>query len=211
MRVLINAAALGVALLAPNAAAQTQTACEDANRVIHAQATDKGSLDALLALSRFLPAACTREQSTLQSIIEAAQATPDWVQVDPDGGSHPVEPPREPEWAANLETWPRMLRDSDMLAAPTQAQIDARHPPRARERARIGAVTLEGRILTDGTIAWRPPRALPHGWGFEAAALRIASLYRAPLTFPDGRTTVGTTFRTVISFTRPPAQTILYD
>jgi hypothetical protein len=210
MRMLIGAGALVVALLAPNAAAQMQSECDDAHRVIASQPADKGNLDALIALSRLVPAACARQQAMLQAIIAAAQATPDWVFVDRDGIVRPVDPPAEPAWAADAEIWPRMLSDADMLVAPTQAQIDALHPPRALDRGRFGAVILEGRVREDGTIAWRPARASPAGWGFEAAALHAAAIYVAPLTFADGRTTIGSTFRAVIRFTRQPDRVVYF-
>jgi hypothetical protein len=189
---------------ATTANAQLTPECQNFWRVMAAQSEDKANLDAWRTLTSLIPEACPGVRTQFQPIITRLEAAPEWVMVGDDGAARAVEPPPAPAWAADVELWPSAVNPIEMLIVPTQAQIDRLHPPRARDRSKVGSVTLEGRIREDGTLVWRVAHVFPSGWGFEAAALRAGALYRAPLTFPDGRTTIGTTFYTVIGFTLPP-------
>lgn len=58
------------------------------------------------------------------------------------------------------------------------AGLDRYYPRRAREAGREGAALLDCRVTTSGALACVVFSETPGGWGFGAAALRMAGDYR---------------------------------
>lgn len=116
-----------------------------------------------------------------------------------------------PPPAMMASTWLSRLSEEQMVATPTRVQIATAQPIGAAERAQPGAVILEGRVLEDGRLVWRVLSVSARGWYFEDAAIRVGSLYRAPRQFPDGRSTLGASFVTVIGFTNVLPDPVLFE
>jgi hypothetical protein len=96
-----------------------------------------------------------------------------------------------------------------MEQRPSPEELRRSHPARAVERDKPGAVILHGVVQDDRSLVWEVVSVSAPGWRFEDAAIRVASFYRAPEKFPDGRSTVGGDFVTVIGFATPPTEPVL--
>lgn len=86
------------------------------------------------------------------------------------------------------------------LSRPGAREFERFYPERARERGRDGRVTLDCVVAANGAIACAVARETPEGWGFGAAALKIAPAFRLAPRMEDGRPTEGGTVRVDIAF-----------
>lgn len=137
--------------------------------------------------------------TTATQIVQATPSEQEWF-VWRDRSMRPATPPPQQP----VPVWAHRLIESQMAQRPSPEQIQRSHPAAAAEHDVPGAVILEGRVRDDGSLVWRVVSVSQSGWHFEDAAIRVGSLYRAPLNFPDGRSTAGASFVTVIGFTSPP-------
>ncbi|MDZ4777517.1 MAG: TonB family protein [Alphaproteobacteria bacterium] len=87
------------------------------------------------------------------------------------------------------------------LSRPGAREFERFYPPRALERGREGRVTLDCVVGASGAIACTVARETPEGWGFGAAALKIAPSFRLAPRMEDGRATEGGTVRVDLAFT----------
>jgi hypothetical protein len=177
------------------------TECQRYERIIAwVDKESRSDIRGLNAVRELVPTACESVRQSISRNIAFIEALPEWRAMGANGSITAAIPPSAP---TNAQNWPAQLTPDMMLLRPSEEQIWALHPVRARERGRFGAVIMEGRALPDGSFVWRIISASPVGWGFEDAALRVGALYRAPPTLTDGRTTVGAVFQTVVGFTAP--------
>lgn len=159
-------------------------------------------------LHQLVPTECVRQHQALADFAQSSTDGP-WRRARDNGMIENANAPPEPSW--DVEVWPQRLSDEMMTSRPTSDQVRRLHPPRALDRGQIGSVVLDGRVEADGSLVWRVVDVYPESWGFEDAAVRVASSYRAPTQFEDGRSTLGAKFLTVITFTRtPPRPRIQY-
>lgn len=86
------------------------------------------------------------------------------------------------------------------LARPGPREFERFYPARAREREKSGKVTLDCIVAANGALGCRVAREEPEGWGFGAAALRIAPFFRIAPRMEDGRASEGGTVRVDITF-----------
>ena len=86
------------------------------------------------------------------------------------------------------------------LSRPGAREFERFYPERARERGRGGRVTLDCIVGASGAIACTVARETPEGWGFGAAALKMAPSFRIAPRLEDGRPTEGGTVRVDVAF-----------
>lgn len=86
------------------------------------------------------------------------------------------------------------------LARPGPREFERFYPARAREREKNGKVALDCIVAANGALGCRVAHEDPAGWGFGAAALRIAPFFRIAPRMEDGRATEGGTVRVDIAF-----------
>jgi protein TonB len=103
----------------------------------------------------------------------------------------PAEPTAAPAPVITNPVW---------LSRPGAREFERYYPPRALERGREGRVTLDCIVGANGAIACAVARETPEGWGFGAAALKIAPSFRLAPRMEDGRATEGGTVRVDLAF-----------
>jgi len=108
--------------------------------------------------------------------------------VTPPPAAPAVRPPSRPRWAQRASA-------RDLAAA---------YPEAAARRGVEGRVVLDCLIGADLAIRCRATTETPDGYGFAAAALRVAQKYRAAPTLEDGRPAAGERTTIAINF-RPAA------
>lgn len=86
------------------------------------------------------------------------------------------------------------------LSRPGAREFERFYPPRALDRGREGRVTLDCRVGVSGALSCAVARETPEGWGFGAAALKIAPSFRIAPRMEDGRPTEGGTVRVDLTF-----------
>lgn len=99
-----------------------------------------------------------------------------------------VRPPSRPRWAQRASA--RDLADA--------------YPEAAARRSMEGRVVLDCLIGADLAIRCRATSETPGGYGFAAAALRVAQRYRAQPTLEDGRPAAGERATIAINFRPAP-------
>lgn len=114
----------------------------------------------------------------------------------------PLEPTSTVGTTEGLSSGPPapVITNPRWLARPGPREFERFYPARAREREKSGKVTLDCLVAADGALGCRVAREDPEGWGFGAAALRIAPSFRIAPRMEDGRATEGGTVRVDITF-----------
>jgi len=209
----ISAALLFVLLTSSASAQSDEVLCSPFRTIVIAlsgQYLTAADIAALNALAAQTPQACDRVHQSIAQRLEAAARQSQWQAVNEEGQIIVVEPPAPMSWAVTRSTFGGVLTAEMMEARPSQEDINSLHPRRARERNQVGAVVLEGRVTSNGSLVWRVEDESPIGWGFGEAAIRAAALFRAPSMY-EGRPTVGASFSTAIAFTASPLRVVPYE
>jgi protein TonB len=93
------------------------------------------------------------------------------------------------------------LTEVNWVATPTGQDIANVYPPTAVEAGKGGAVLLDCRVATEGSLeACLVEIEDPVGLEFGQAALELAPLFRMARTAPDGSETAGRRIRIPIMF-----------
>lgn len=95
---------------------------------------------------------------------------------------------------------PPRITDPRWLSRPGAREFERFYPARARERGQEGRVTLDCRVRANGAIGCTVANETPSGWGFGAAALKIAPSFRLAPRLEDGRPSEGGMVRVDIAF-----------
>jgi TonB family protein len=93
------------------------------------------------------------------------------------------------------------LTQVNWVATPTGQDIANVYPPNAVEAGKGGAVLLDCRVATEGSLeACKVEIEDPVGLEFGQAALELAPLFKMTATAPDGSGTAGRRIRIPIMF-----------
>lgn len=139
------------------------------------------------------PPTITQRQAPESDVPVLATLPPldDVIETLSTAGATILGPPAP---AAPFITHPRWL------ARPGPREFERFYPPRARDLGREGRVTLDCIVAADGSLGCRVAREQPAGYGFGAAALKIAPSFRIAPRMEDGRPTEGGTLQVDIAF-----------
>jgi protein TonB len=104
--------------------------------------------------------------------------------------------------AAAIQAAPKpALTQVEWVATPTGQDIAAVYPPTAVEAGKGGAVLLDCRVATEGSLeACQVEIEDPVGLEFGQAALELAPLFKMTKQAPDGTDTAGRRIRIPIMF-----------
>lgn len=127
-------------------------------------------------------------ETVIAQIPVATESLPVSIAPAPLGPAGPVAAPAP------------VITNPVWLARPGAREFERYYPPRALERGREGRVTLDCIVGANGAIACAVARETPEGWGFGAAALKIAPSFRLAPRMEDGRATEGGTVRVDLAF-----------
>ena len=93
------------------------------------------------------------------------------------------------------------LREVTWVATPTGQDIANVYPPTAVQAGKSGAVLLECKVATQGSLEKCAVQIEdPVGLEFGMAALELAPLFKMSASAPDGSATAGRTIRIPIMF-----------
>jgi len=93
------------------------------------------------------------------------------------------------------------LREVTWVATPTGQDIANVYPPTAVQAGKSGAVLLECKVATQGSLEKCAVQIEdPVGLEFGMAALELAPLFKMAASAPDGSATAGRTIRIPIMF-----------
>ena len=115
------------------------------------------------------------------------------------GPAVPAAPPQITAASVQVLTPPRTVRPR-WAQRPSLRDMQSAYPAAAQRRNVTGRVVLDCLIGNDLAIRCRSVSETPAGFGFAAAALRVAQQFRAAPTLEDGRPAAGERAQLVLGF-----------
>lgn len=148
------------------------------------------------------PPPVTPPIETVRPVPRASDIEGPPVLVTEPVSATPIEPGAVTGSTEGLASGPvaPVITNPRWLARPGPRDFERFYPSRAREREKGGKVTLDCIVAASGALGCRVAHEEPEGWGFGAAALRIAPSFRLAPRLEDGRATEGGTVRVDITF-----------
>jgi TonB family protein len=109
---------------------------------------------------------------------------------------------RPPYIAPDVTRMAHLVRAAEIVAKPTDAQVQAAYPPRALDNAIQGGATIECVVTDAGRLAeCHVYEESPTGYGFGQAALDLAGDFTMKPRTVDGEAVTGTPVRISVAFT----------
>lgn len=101
------------------------------------------------------------------------------------------------------ESAPEIIHNPTWVERPNERQIARFYPPRAQERGETGRIELECLIDEEGRLACVVANDANPGWGFAAAARRLARRLRVAPVDDTGAPTIGRRVAVAVLFEMP--------